>query len=185
LKLDDGESDDRKSLKALANACNDGDANNRYAAVEKLVNLDLFCKMAALQMVCCDWDGYCRNSNNYRLYFPPKDGKAVFIPHGMDQMFGNTGESLWHGAGGMVWRTVMEHPEGKKKAIAAIKELCEKHFKLETLNKRIDEWTKPVLEALKANGDKDPTWFENEAKGLKDRLKQRSEYITRELPNLK
>jgi spore coat protein CotH len=186
LKLDNGPGDDRKGLKAIVKACNEGDQKKRYENLEKLVNVDQFVKMYALQMVATDWDGYCRNRNNYRLYLPPNNGKAVFIPHGMDQMFQNPQDALFHGAGGMVWRVISEHPEGKKKAIAAIKELYEKHFVLDTLNKRIDEWTKPAIEALKSTGDKNtPAWLENEIKAYKDRLKQRSEFIKKELPNLK
>ena len=65
-----------------------------------------FCANAALQIVTAYWDGYIRKPNNYRIWFPkdPKDGKAVIVPHGMDQMWQNPGEGLWHGWGGMVAR---------------------------------------------------------------------------------
>ncbi len=110
LQLDVGTPNEHKDLKALAAACRIGDAKKRYEAVEKLVNVDLFVKNAALQILGCDWDGYMRNRNNYRLYFPSKEGKAVFVPHGMDQMFANPGEGLWPGWGGMVARAILEYP---------------------------------------------------------------------------
>ena len=184
LKLDEGTANDGKDLKALVTACQIGDNKKRYDAVEKLVNVDLFAKNAALQFLATDWDGYVRNRNNYRVYFNPKDGKAVFFPHGMDQMFANPGESIWPGPGALVSRAILENDEGKKKTIAAYKELMEKHFTPDFL-KRIDEWIVLTRDGLaKANKD----WaksFENEAKQGKERMKQRMEHVKKELPKLK
>jgi len=185
LELDVGKDVQRKDLKALVKACREGDHNKKYAAVEKLVDVDLFIKMAVVQALTCDWDGYPRNRNNYRLYFPPKDGKAVFIPHGMDQLWQNPGEAIWPGWGGMVAQVIMDHPDGKKKGIAAYKEVVEKQFNLDTLNKRIDEWGNRAKEAI-ATVNKD--WakgYENELKALKDQLKQRADVLKKELPKLK
>lgn len=185
LELDEGTDVGRKDLKALAAACREGDANKRYEAVAKLVDVDRFVKFAALQALTCDWDGYPRNRNNYRLYFPPKGAPAVFIPHGMDQLWGNPGEAVWPGWGGMVARALLDHPEGKKKAVAAYREIVEKHFQLDPLTKRVDEWGNRAKEAV-ATVNKD--WakgYENELNGLKSRLKQRSELLAKELPNLK
>jgi len=184
LKLDHGPGNEGKDLKALTTACQIGDNKKRYEAVEKLVNVDLFAKDAALQFLATDWDGYVRNRNNYRVYFPPKDGKAVFIPHGMDQMFGNPNESIWPGAGALVSRAILENDEGKKKTIAAYKELSEKHFTPDFL-KRMDEWINHTRDGL-AKTNKD--WaksFENEAKQDKERMKQRMEFVKKELPKLK
>jgi len=184
LKLDEGTANDGKDLKALTAACQIGDAKKRYEAVEKLVNVDLFAKNAALQFLANDWDGYVRNRNNYRLYFPPKDGKAVFIPHGMDQMFNSPQEGLWPGPGALVSRAILENDEGKKKVIGAYKELSEKHFTPEFL-KRMDEWIAHTRDDL-AKSNKD--WaknFEAAAKDDRERMKQRMEFVKKELPKLK
>lgn len=185
LELDEGKDVKRADLQALVKACREGDHNKKYAAVEKLVDVDLFIKMAVVQALSCDWDGYPRNRNNYRLYFPPKDGKAVFIPHGMDQLWQNPGEGIWPGWGGMVAQVILDHPEGKKKAIAVYKEVAEKQFVLDTLNKRIDEWGNRAKEALATVNKDQAKNYENELKGLKERLKQRSEVLKKELPKLK
>jgi spore coat protein H len=185
LELDEGKDVKRADLKAVVKACREGDANKRYAAVEKLVDVDHFAKFAAVQALSCDWDGYPRNRNNYRLYFPPKDGRAVFIPHGMDQLWQNPGEGIWPGWGGMVAQAILDHPDGKKKAIAAYKEVVEKQFNLDALNKRVDEWGNRAKEALAAVNKDQAKNYENELKGLKDRLKQRAEVLKKELPKLK
>ena len=183
LKLDCGTDNGRKDLKELVKACNEGDANKRYALMEKLVDVDKFASNAALQMITADWDGYIRKPNNYRIYFDPKSGKAVVIPHGMDQMWQNPGEGLWHGWGGMIARAIMDHPEGKKKVIAKLKELTEKHFTIEKMHKRIDELL-PRAKVAMATINKD--WaLEGQMKALKERIKQRVEFLKVELPKLK
>lgn len=185
LELDEGKDVKRADLKAVVKACRDGDAKKRYEAVERLVDVDLFVKMAVVQALTCDWDGYPRNRNNYRVYFPPKDGKAVFVPHGLDQLWQNPGEGIWPGWGGMVAQAVLDHPDGKKNGIAAYKEVVEKQFVLDTLNKRIDEWGNRAKEAVTALNKDQAKHYENELKGLKDRLKQRADVLKRELPKLK
>lgn len=184
LKLDHGTDNGRKDLKALVKACNEGDANKRYEAVGKLLDIDSFCASAALQIVTADWDGYIRKPNNYRVYFP-KDGKAVIVPHGMDQMWQNPGEGLWHGWGGMAARAILDHPEGKKKTIEKLKEAAEKHFTTEKLNKRIDELAPRIKEAMTPINKGWADNYVNEVNWLKDRLKQRVELLKKDLPKLK
>lgn len=186
LKLDTGTDNGRKDLQALAKACSEGDANKRYAAVNKLVDVDRFLSFTAIQIITADWDGYVRKPNNYRVYFDPKSGKAVFIPHGLDQMWQNPGEGLWQGWGGMAARAILDHPEGKKKAIARLKEVTEKQFDLGKLNKRIDELAPRARAAIEsAHGKGSGAGYDNEVKWLKERLKQRAGLLKRELPKLK
>jgi hypothetical protein len=51
----------------------------------RCLDVDRFRTFMAIQMTLDDWDGYIRNRNNYRIYFRP-DGRAVFLPSGMDQL---------------------------------------------------------------------------------------------------
>ena len=185
LKLDDGPGSERKDLKALVKLCQEKDAKKRYEAVTAAVDADKFIADTALQVLTCDWDGYMRQRNNYRLYFPPNGGQAVFIPHGKDQLWQNAGDPLWHGWGGMVARAILDYPDGKKAYIAKLKDITEKQFDVKKLGERIDEWAKPARESL-AEVNKD--WakgFENEVKWLKERLKQRAAHLKKELPKLK
>lgn len=185
LQLDHGKDNDRKDLKALVAACREPNAEKRFAALEKLVDMDRFISNACLQVICTDWDGYMRNRNNYRIYFDPKSGKATFFPHGMDQMFQNPGDSLFPGWGGLVARSILDTPEGKKRYIARLKEMTEKYFVLDDWYKRIDEYSARIKEALEANQKGSSAGHVNEIRAYKDRLKQRSEYLKRELPKLK
>jgi len=186
LRLERGTPKDHKDLKALAAACQEPNAEKRFAAMDKLMDVDRMITNACLQVIATDWDGYCRNRNNYRVYFDPKSGKAVFFPHGMDQMFNSPHEGLWHGWGGMAARAVLETPEGKKRFIAKLKEMNEKQFALDKVFKRIDEMVPRVRDALESiNKGSGKGWESNDVKAFKERLKQRSEYLKTEIPKLK
>ena len=179
LKLDTGADNQRRDLKALVEACNQG-----YAAVESVVDVERFCANVALQVITTDWDGYVRKPNNYRVFVPTK-GKAVFIPHGMDQLWGNPEEALWQEWGGRVARVVLGHPKGKQHTINQLWEASQKHFTVAKLHGRIDQLMPRALDALKATGH--PEWvggFENELRGLKERLARRVSYLRSELPRL-
>jgi len=185
LRLDRGTPKDHKDLKALVAACREPNAD-KLAAMDKVLDVDRMITNACLQVIATDWDGYCRNRNNYRVYFDPKSGKAVFFPHGMDQMFNSPHEQLWHGWGGIAARAVLDTPEGKKRFIARLKEMNEKQFALDKIYKRIDEMVprmRDAMESLSKGSGKN--WENNELKAYKERLKQRSEYLTKEIPKLK
>jgi spore coat protein H len=185
LRLDRGTPKDHKDLKALVAASRAPNAE-KLAAMDKVLDVDRMITNACLQVIATDWDGYCRNRNNYRVYFDPKSGKAVFFPHGMDQMFNSPHEQLWHGWGGIAARAVLDTPEGKKRFIARLKEMNEKQFALDKIYKRIDELVprmRDAMESLSKGSGKN--WENNELKAYKERLKQRSEYLTKEIPKLK
>jgi spore coat protein CotH len=185
LKLDSGTDNGRKDLQALLKACQEPNLEKRFAALDKVLDVDRMVSNACMQAICTDWDGYCRNRNNYRVYFDPKSGKAVFFPHGMDQMFQNPGDAVWPGWGGLATRALLETPEGKKRYIARIKEMNEKYFKLADIYKKIDALVPRAVEAMEAVQKGSGKNYENEVKAYKDRLKQRSEFLARELPKLK
>ncbi len=185
LKLDVGTDNQRRDLKGLAGICQFGDVNLRYEALGRLLDIDKFCASTALQICTADWDGYNRNRNNYRVFFP-KGGKAIFITHGMDQLWQNPEEGLWPGWGGMVAQAVLGHPEGKEKTIVALNEASRKYFMRTKLIGRIDMIYPRTLEGLKATGRQD--WaggFEGSVRDLKERLSRRIGYVRNELPALR
>lgn len=185
LRLDAGTDNGRKDLQALVTACREPNHDKRFAALDKLMDVDRMISNACMQAICTDWDGYCRNRNNYRVYFDPKAGKAVFFPHGMDQMFQNPHDAVWPGWGGLAARALLETPEGKKRYIARMKEMVDKHFVLADIYKRIDAMVPRAVEAMEAVQKGSGKHYENEVRAYKDRLKQRAEYLKREVPKLK
>lgn len=163
--------DDHSDLKALRAACAIPDLAKRQAELEKLLDVDQFLRFAAMEMLTCHWDGYCRSRNNYRLYFNAANGKAIFFPHGMDQMFGDANFPLFE-IGGIVGTAVIQVPEFRERFRKRLEEFMPL-FDPEKLNPVIDrviERLKPVLEAM--NKDQARGYLGN-MQGVKDRLKNR------------
>ncbi len=48
--------------------------------------------------------------NNYRLYFPSQS-KAVLMPHGMDQLFGDPGAGLYDHTSPLLAAAVMQNDD--------------------------------------------------------------------------
>lgn len=56
--------------------------------LSQYLNIDLFIRFWALEMVSGHIDGYSANQNNYYIYFNPADhNRAIFIPWGVDMTF--------------------------------------------------------------------------------------------------
>lgn len=163
--------DDHSDLKALRAACAVADAAKRQPELEKVLDVDQFLSFAAMEMLTCHWDGYCRNRNNYRLYFNPANGKAVFFPHGMDQMFGDTNFPLFDVAG-TVGAAVVQVPEFRRRFRKRLGELTAllDPAKLDPVIDGVSKRLKPVLEAM--NKDQARGYLGN-MQGVKDRVKQR------------
>jgi spore coat protein H len=169
--------DDHSDLKALRAACAIPDLKLRQAELEKRLDIDQFLTFAAMEMLTCHWDGYCRNRNNYRLHFNAANGKAIFIPHGMDQMFGDPNFPLFD-LGGIVGSGVMQVPEFRQRYRKRLEELAPL-FEPEKLGPVVDgvsQRLRPLLEAM--NKDQASGYLGN-MQGVKDRLNQRYQGIQR------
>lgn len=59
------------------------------AALASVLDIEGFATGFAVDALLDHWDGYSFNVNNYYLYSHP-DGRFRFLPHGMDQLFGDT-----------------------------------------------------------------------------------------------
>jgi len=181
LEKDEGKNpDDRSDLKALVAACREGDQAKRWVAVNELLDVDAFLRFMALELMCCHWDGYCNNRNNYRVYFDPTNKKAYFMPHGMDQMFGDTNAGILHVPGAMVANTVMQNPEWRGRYRDIVNELMPLFNPPDKLHQRLDQIharTRPVLAAINANAAND---HDNHVKGLKERLTNRAKNLVQQ-----
>ncbi len=112
LEKDSGDGpDDHSDLMALVQALRTPKPEDRWPLISQRLNVDQFLTFFALEVMTCHWDGYCRNRNNYRVYFDPVSRQAYFFPHGMDQMFGDTNASLQERGGAMVPQTVLQNPD--------------------------------------------------------------------------
>ncbi|HVK57163.1 MAG TPA: CotH kinase family protein, partial [Candidatus Kapabacteria bacterium] len=111
--------------------------------------------MTALDVLFCHWDGYALNRNNYRIYSDPESGKMVFMPHGMDQLFGQgrgmPDTSITPHMNGMVARAVLGTTEGRTLYRRRIGELRTNVFVTTQLVARAQEIAARIQQALPEN----------------------------------
>jgi spore coat protein CotH len=176
---------DRADLKALVAACEERDVAKRKDRVAKLLDLDRFITLAALEVMTVHWDGYCLKPNNYRVYHDPSVDKIVIIPHGMDQMFGVPGSdvsgSISAPASGLIARAVFEVPDWRKQYYARIAELRKTVFQPDAMCRRIDELAAKVQPALDEVDKGTARDFPNRVKWLKEQVRKRTESIDNQL----
>ncbi len=181
LEKDEGEGDDRSELLALRAACSEPNPAKRWERVEELLDVDEFFSFMAIELMACHWDGYVRNRNNYRIYFEPTTHKALFLPHGMDQMFGDTGTPVFNNSGATVSNVVLQNLDWRARYRERVAELLPLFDPPDRLLKRIDEIhqrMRPTWEAISPNHARDQdgrvTGFKNQitarAKNLKEQL---------------
>jgi len=172
---------DRKDLKALLEAAREPDKTKRFERLEKVLDLNEFLSMMVVEVIMSDWDGYPMKPNNYRIYHDPDRDKMIFIPSGMDQMFGDVNWSILPGFNAIVARAIIETPEGKKRYIARFREIMKTAYKPEELVKKLDEAEKrvqPVLASVDANAGRD---YKNHVDRLRNAIRQRAKIVETQL----
>jgi len=165
LERDEGEgADDKADLKALLAAAREPDVTKRATLLAERLDIDAFINFMALELMMCHWDGYTNNKNNYRIYFHVTTKKAVFIPHGMDQMFGDANFPVFNVPGTILPGAVLNVPEWKVKYQKRVRELLPM-FAPDKLHARIDAAHKRIRPIVAA------TISEDRAKQLDDRIR--------------
>lgn len=148
LELDLGaEPTDRSDLRRVFAAARDADPARRWQRLSTLVDVDRFVSYAALSVFFADWDGYLLNRNNYRIYFNPADQRAVFIPHGTDQLFQRQGIGLFPGWAGAVAQGLLDTPEGRKLYVERARTLLTNVFQADRFTteiRQVAEVLRPV-----------------------------------------
>ena len=177
LEKDEGEGpDDRSDLYALALAVRDPDAGKRWARLNELVDVKTFITFMALERMTCHWDGYCLNVNNYRLYFDPaRAGKAVFLPQGMDQIFGDAGAGLFDEPKAMISQAVIQSNAGWKEYRKRMHSLLPLFLPADRWLSRVDEVAGRLMPVIMEYGDTQA--YQDRIKELKERLTQRADNL--------
>ena len=168
-------------LKALAKACDEPKEAERFKKIEKLLDMDRFITFACLSVLTCDWDGYPMNRNNYRVYHDPRRGKIVFIPSGMDQMFGDTNTPLLPNFQGRVARQLFQTKEGRSRYLKRMREIMDKVYKPDAIAKRLEACEKairPELSAIDKNAGRD---YADRVKRLREAVKARAKNMADQL----
>lgn len=181
VKLQNGEGPiDRSDVKAVIDACREGDAAKRWQRLEEVVDINRFITFTAMELLTCHWDGYCQNRNNYRFYFDPKTKKVQFFPHGMDQMFADPNYGVLNIPGSMVARAVMGNPEWRALYRDRLSELIKLFVPAERLHQRVDQHHQRLRPVLEEMGGNHASAFDGHVKALKDRLTARAKSLVQQ-----
>ena len=168
-------------LAALAAACREADPAARRRAVAERLDVESFLTFMALERMSAHWDGYCRSSNNYRVYFDPaRGGRAVFLPHGMDQIFGDPEDLLFGPPASLVATAVMDDAEWRAayhRRVAELLPLFDADARLVPLVDAAAARLRPVLEAL---GDEAAARHAERMDDLRGRLRARFASLVRQ-----
>jgi hypothetical protein len=152
------------------------------------LDIERFLTMVALEVIQCHWDGYTMNRNNYRLYHDKDSGKMIFMPHGMDQMFGSGGSR--HGSSpngsiipplnGFVSGAVLGTTEGRTRYLEKLAVIRTNIFVVEEVTSRVRELDKRIRPYARASYSR--RW--STADELIQNIVERGESIDRQLEGL-
>jgi len=177
LETSPGEAPD-EALKKLSDAARISDPAGRWQALQRIVDLDEFIQFMAIEVMICHRDGYSVARNNYRLYHDPSANRFVFLPHGMDQLFGRTDFPWRPSMGGMVARAVMSVPEGDRRYRERFGFLVTNVFDVAELTAEIERTSAALPGALPKGEAKS---FKDAVSDLGRRVAQRKAFLLREL----
>ncbi|XZE20966.1 CotH kinase family protein [Pirellulaceae bacterium SH449] len=181
LEKDSGEGDDeRGDLAKLRDALTAEEFSDRQRLVPDLVDMDRFLTFMALERLVCHWDGYSCNINNYRLYFDPETNKAVFLPHGMDQLFDSLGMDMMEYSHSMLAAFVMGSNTWRQKYRLEVKRVYDR-FSAIDWDKRIEERGAILLNALQEPLHEEVDGLADRIEDLKERVKERFRILKEQL----
>lgn len=145
---------DRSDLNRLLEAAMEPDPAKREERLTRVLDLERFLNFIAMEIMTCHWDGYALNRNNYRLFHDVDTGRMVFMPHGLDQMFGvsrsSPDASICPPMQGLVAEAVMTTPAGRERYLERIAMLRTKVFIGEKLTNRVHELSRRIRPTLVA-----------------------------------
>jgi hypothetical protein len=136
------------ALHRLASAAQEPDATNRWRRLSDVLDLNRFLSFMAMEVLIGHRDGYCLARNNYRLYHDPASDKFVFLPAGMDQLFGRADLPVRPHMAGLVAVGVMETPEGRRACRQRMQSLLTNVLQVAAITNRVRQDASRLAAAL-------------------------------------
>jgi hypothetical protein len=184
LKVESGlNPDDRSDLEKLMAAAHEPDAAQRWSRLAAVLDIDRFISFAATETFLVHWDGYCIGANNYRVFHDLDRDKMVFMPHGLDQLFGTSSSvslSITPAFKGLVARALLTIPEGRRRYLDRLEQLSTNQFRNELLQKQIDGLVAQLRPGLVRERDL-VGQFDHAVADLKSRVERRAASVQQQL----
>jgi hypothetical protein len=169
-----------EKVKELIAASNEREPAARRRRLAAVLDVDKFLAFMAVESFTAHWDGYCSQCNNYRIYHDPKSDRLVFLPHGTDQLFSQSGFPLLLGRG-MVARAVTEDVEDRFRYLDKVAELRQKVFTPDNLARRLDEVSQRLAPLMAEVGAEAARQQKEQTESLRQRLLERVKNVDQQL----
>jgi len=169
--------DDNLDLRQLA-AASAQEPPQRWKALGEILDLDRFLTFMTMEVLSGHRDGYCLARNNYRLYHEPASNRFIFLPDGMDQLFGRADFPVGPHMAGVVAKAVLETPDGRQAYRERLPLVFTNCFKVEKLTNHVRAWSEAIAPHLTRA---EARALRREADDLAERIRQRVLYVSRQL----
>lgn len=157
-----------------------------FARLDQVLDVDRFLSMMAIEVMLGHWDGYTMNRNNWRTFHDLDAKKMVFIPHGLDQLFG-VGRGFQPNApimpgqvSGDVARAILATREGQRRYRERAAQLFTNVFNLDRMTARIDQITSEVTAEISPSHPGIASLMQRQASSLKRRIVARENGLRRQ-----
>lgn len=187
LSVVSGEAQDsHPGLERLIEAVRGGTRSNRWERLSAALDVDRFAALLAMDTLICNWDGYAMNRNNWRVFHDRSTDKMVFMPHGLDQLFGfgrrmGIDASIEPSARGQVARVFLSLPEGRKLFHRKLVELRTNVLDPDRIATRIREVEATLQPTLEAYSPGLAAAHASRVQDLIERVRRRAENVTQQL----
>jgi hypothetical protein len=175
--------EDHPGLLRLLAAAQVRNTEERWARLNEALDMERFTSFVAMEIMTCHWDGYALNRNNYRVFHDRTTDKMVFMPHGMDQMFGvhraSTSDPILPSMTGYLARQVFGTPQGRRMLFERIGELRTNVFIPEKMTARVRELSDKIRPTLAAYGEE--RHHDSRVEDLCRRIEERAHSISLQL----
>lgn len=173
--------EDKSDLRALFRVSVERDLRKRFQWLPKMLDMERFYTLMALDVMTWNWDGYTMHHNNFRLFHDMKADRFIFIPHGMDQMFERTDGPIFSRFRGIVARSLVELPAARMQVYDRMNSLMGDVFEAEKINRRIQEITTSIQSFLREKDSYRAKRQQSAALNLQYQVTRRASYLKHEL----
>ncbi|MEY2407819.1 MAG: spore coat protein [Verrucomicrobiota bacterium] len=184
LEVDSGDKPaDHADLTNLVAAARVIDPGNRLVRLARVLDIERFRNFAAMEILVAHWDGYCAGApNNYRVFHDVSRDKMVFMPHGMDQLFGVSSSpdfSITPNFNGIVAKGLFSIPDERRRYLERIALLLTNEFRVANLHAKVDRMAGSLRASLEESALR--RQFDEAVAGLKSRITVRVASVGRQL----
>ena len=179
MDQDGGDGRGQKDRQALAEVVKLPDANERWAKLPQVLDVDRYVSHLVCEIFTSHTDGYAMNRNNYRIYHDPDSGRFTFFGHGVDWAFANTGVNMHPPRGSLVTKAVLESPAGSVLFRERRLTLFTNVFQLEVLTNRVHGQVARMLTVARNTAETND--FRRCGNEMNSRLVQRWQFLTNQL----